>query len=276
MKKTKKFEGILICTDLDGTLLRDDKTISRENIEAIEYFKSEGGYFTFVTGRMPSFVSKMYNAINPNAPFGCINGGGIYDAEQNKYLWSMPLGDGVKELIDSVSVQLPQVAMQVNTKNEIYFLNDNSAMVRFRRVTGVANITKKFEDITEPILKIVFADENEERILNVEKILKSHPKADNFDFIRSERRLYEILPKGVSKGSLLLKLANLLGVEREKTIAVGDYNNDVSMIKCAKIGYAVSNATDAVKAVADRVTVSNEENAIAKIIDELDKGILFI
>ena len=271
-----KFDGILFCTDLDGTLYKNDKTVSIENLEAIEYFKSEGGLFTFITGRVPKTSVTIWENIKPNAPYGCINGGGIYDAAQNKYLWSMSLGDGVKELIDSIDVQLPQVAVQVNTKNEIYFLKDNSAMVRFRMVTGVDNITKKFEDITEPILKIVFADENEERILNVEKILKSHPKADNFDFIRSERRLYEILPKGVSKGDLLLKLADLLGIDREKTIAVGDYNNDVSMIKSAKIGYAVSNATDAVKSVADRVTVSNEENAIAKIIDDLDKGIVVI
>ena len=46
----KKFEGMLMCTDLDGTLFQTDKTVSEENKEAIEYFKSEGGYFTFITG----------------------------------------------------------------------------------------------------------------------------------------------------------------------------------------------------------------------------------
>ena len=58
-----KFDGMLICTDLDGTLLRNDKTISCENIDAIEYFKQEGGYFTFVTGRMPFFVSYVLDTI---------------------------------------------------------------------------------------------------------------------------------------------------------------------------------------------------------------------
>ena len=76
-----KFDGILICTDLDGTLLGSDRKISKENIEAIEYFKSEGGLFTFITGRMPCLVNDIYNAIKPNAPFGCINGGGIYDGK---------------------------------------------------------------------------------------------------------------------------------------------------------------------------------------------------
>ena len=56
----KKFEGILLCTDLDGTLLRNDKSISRENLDAINYFMSEGGYFTFITGRMPYTSSNIY------------------------------------------------------------------------------------------------------------------------------------------------------------------------------------------------------------------------
>ena len=64
----KKFNGILMCTDLDGTLLRNDKTISRENKEAIEYFKSEGGLFTFITGRMPSYVSDIYREFEDREP----------------------------------------------------------------------------------------------------------------------------------------------------------------------------------------------------------------
>lgn len=66
-----KFDGILICTDLDGTLLRNDGTISQENLSAIEYFKAEGGYFTFVTGRMPYYAMHICETIKPNVPFGC-------------------------------------------------------------------------------------------------------------------------------------------------------------------------------------------------------------
>ena len=66
----KKFEGMLFCTDLDGTLLSDDKTVSNENLEAIEYFKSEGGRFTFITGRPPQIAGDIYEKIKPNAPIG--------------------------------------------------------------------------------------------------------------------------------------------------------------------------------------------------------------
>ena len=68
-----KFDGILICTDLDGTLYENDKTISSENKKAIEHFKSEDGYFTFITGRMPYYSVDAYNSVKPNVPFGCVN-----------------------------------------------------------------------------------------------------------------------------------------------------------------------------------------------------------
>ena len=62
----KKFEGILFCTDLDGTLYDDNKNVSRKNLEAIEYFKSEGGTFTFITGRVPKTSKSICEIIKPN------------------------------------------------------------------------------------------------------------------------------------------------------------------------------------------------------------------
>ena len=82
-----KFDGLLFCTDLDGTLYRDDKTVSDENLAAIEYFKSEGGLFTFVTGRVPQTVEKICTQLKPNAPLGCVNGGVIYDYKSGEYLY---------------------------------------------------------------------------------------------------------------------------------------------------------------------------------------------
>ena len=122
------------------------------------------------------------------------------------------------------------------------------------------------------MVKVVFAHSDKEQISMLEKLLYSHQRADEFDFICSERTLYEILPKGTNKGNALLKMAKLLNIDIKKTIAVGDFNNDVSMIKAAGVGFAVANAVPEAKAVADYVTVSNEEHAIAAIVDRLDKG----
>ncbi len=267
-----KFDGILICTDLDGTLLRNDKSISAENRDAIEYFKREGGYFTFITGRMPYTSRTLYDAINPNAPVGCINGGGIYDFERGEYIWTMLLPDDAKELVAAVYEAVPSAGIQMNAMETIYFCRDNEAMANFRKRTGAPHIVADYTTLDVPVSKVVFGDDDEENILKIAEILNNHPKAVKFDFIRSERTLYEILPKGASKGNLLPRLAAILGVDMAKTIAIGDYNNDVSMIRAAGVGVAVANAVAEAKAAADYITVSNEEHAIAKIIEMIDSG----
>ncbi len=267
-----KFKGLLLCTDLDGTLYSDDKTVSKENLEAIEYFKSEGGLFTFVTGRAPLTVDSICETVHPNAPYCCLNGGGIYDNDNKKYLWNVFLEEDFIELVKEVDRKLPQIGAQFNTESGIYFTKENSAMLRFRRLTGVPAIFYRYEDFKEPILKVVFGDEHEENILALSELLNNHPLAYKFDFIRSERTLYEILPKNTCKGNGLYKLAELLNIEISKTIAVGDYNNDVSMIKAAGVGFAVSNAVKEAKEVADYITVSNNESAIARIIEGIENG----
>ena len=269
----KKFEGMLFCTDLDGTLFDSNKAVSKENLDAIEYFKSEGGLFTFVTGREPSTTGEIYSLVKPNAPFGCLNGAGIYDMPNNRYTFSMKLPQDFIELVRCVDKEMPDMGIQLNTEKHIYFNKDNAAMVFFRKITGVPNLYCHYNDVKEAVLKVVFAHMEPAQIEALERLLKSHPLAENFDFIRSELRLFEILPKGASKGFLLEKLAEQLGIERHKTVAVGDYNNDVSMIKAAGIGFAVDNAVPEAKAVADYITVSNNDSAIAVIIEGLDKGI---
>lgn len=270
----KKFEGILLCTDLDGTLLKNDKSISEENLKAIEYFMSEGGYFTFITGRLPYFVKSIYDKLNPNAPLGCINGGGIYDHRRGEYLWTRELSNECYELIDEVYKEIKNIGIQVNTFNKIYFATENETMKNFRKLTGVENIVKPYREVDEPIGKIVFGDESNETILKLAALLASHTKAYKFDFIRSEHTLYEILPKGNSKGDVMLRIADLLGIDRRRTVAAGDYNNDVSMLKAAGVGVAVSNASPEAKVAADYITVSNEEHAIARIIKDIEEGII--
>ncbi|MBR2387626.1 MAG: HAD family phosphatase [Clostridia bacterium] len=267
-----KFDGILFCTDLDGTILREDKTISKENLEAIEYFKREGGYFTFVTGRMPFYVNGICEAINPNAPFGCINGGGLYDKKKEEYIWTSEMPDGVFELIDCVAEALVEVGIQVNTFYKTYFCRDNDTMQYFREVTGLPKLTCEYKSVKEPIAKIIFGSEKNEEILAVDRVLRSHKSAGKFDFIRSERALFEILPKGINKGVVIEKLAEYLGIDKKRTIAIGDYNNDVAMLKKAGVGIAVANASPEALAAADIVTVSNEEHAIARVICDIEEG----
>lgn len=267
-----RFNGILICTDLDGTLYKNDKTISPENKEAIEYFKREGGYFTFITGRMPYYSVEAYNAVRPNVPFGCINGGGVYDGLTKKYVWTCDMPSGFTELIQCVDEHFPQVGIQVCSFDKTYFSKENGTMARFRKETGLPNFVCNYRDVKEPIAKIIFGTDREEDMVAIERTLKEHPLSKKFDFIRSERTLFEILPKGVNKGLALSKLVEHLNVDVSKTIAVGDYNNDIGMFRVARLGIAVSNACKAARDAADIVTVSNEEHAIGRVIYDLESG----
>ncbi|MBR2616434.1 MAG: Cof-type HAD-IIB family hydrolase [Clostridia bacterium] len=271
----KKFEGTLFCTDLDGTLFRSDKTVSEENLNAIEYFKSEGGLFTFITGRVPATSRAICECIHPNAPYGCVNGGAIFDPQREEYLYKELLPEGFLDLVRHVERVLPDVGIQFNTEKEVLFIKDNPAMVRFRRLTGVPLLKREPDEVREGVLKVVFAHDKEDVISALQEELLRHPRAAEFDFIRSEKHLYEILPKGVNKGSLLLRLAALLGIKKENTVAAGDYYNDVSMLRAAGVGFAVAGAVEEARRAADHITVGNDENAIAAIIDGLDRGVYF-
>ena len=266
-----KFDRILICTDLDGTLLNAEHKVSEENARAIEYFKSEGGFFTFITGRPHYTARAAYEMVKPNVPFGCLNGGGIYDMDKGEYVFHRELDKSAFSLVDYIVGEIPDIAVHVYTPRETYFAKATEASKIYAKVVGMDIAEKGMREIDCPISKIVFAHTDFSELDRVQKIIKLHPIADNFDFIRSERYLFEILPKGNSKGNLLLELAKYLGVDVKNTVAVGDYNNDISMIKAAGIGYAVENAIPEAKAVADRITVKNTEHAIARIIEDLDR-----
>ena len=267
-----KFDGILICTDLDGTLYKNDKTISKENKDAIEHFKREGGYFTFITGRMPYYSTDAYNAASPNVPFGCNNGGAIYDGEARKYVWATELSRSSYELIAHIEENFEDFGIQVCCLERTYFAKEHSTTERFRRRTGVPKLLANYRDITEPIGKIIFSTDEEDKLFAIAKALREHPRGAEFDFVRSERTLFEILPKGVNKGFALEKLSEYLGVDKRRTIGIGDYDNDIGLFGAAGVGIAVANACQAAKDAADFITVSNEEHALAQVIADIENG----
>lgn len=264
----KKFKGILLATDLDGTLLRNDKTVSEENKIAIEYFKENGGRFTFITGRTPVGVAPLFNAVTPNAPIGCMNGAGIYDHTQDKLLWSVTIPDSVKELVEYVDREFPHVGIEVVTQSRHLFCKKNAFTEKHAKDESLPDVVGDYREITEPMIKVVLPASSDELDLLSQKIL-THPQIKNFAPIRSDAIYFEFLPLGISKATIIKKLPELLDGEIVKTIAVGDNDNDAEMLRIADIGYAVSNASAAAKACADIVTVSNEEHAIANIIYSL-------
>lgn len=273
--KMNKFKNTLLVTDLDGTLLKNDKSISRKNSEAIEYFKSEGGIFTFVTGRIPGGATHLFEKVKPNAPCGCANGGCVYDYKEKKLLWHVDMPRTVFELVDYVDKNMPSVGIEICGYDKIFFYKMNDATETHRINEHFEDIRCHYNDVDDVIAKILFADNDETSILKLADILAAHPKAKDFDFIRSDKPYYEILPGGVNKGNVISKLSDITGVGIDRIVAVGDNDNDAPMLREAGVGIAVSNASPMAKSAADKITVSNEEDAIARVIEDIEKGRIF-
>ena len=176
------------------------------------------------------------------------------------------------ELVKYVYENMPEMGIQVNTLDLIYFCRNNPCMEGFRRATGVPDIVRTPDQIDRTIGKIVFGDHRDGEVERLAALLQTHPLADRFDYTRPEKILYEILPRGISKGTALERLCPLIGVDMHRSLAIGDYDNDVGMLRAAGVGVAVANASPAAKAAADLVTVHHEDHAIAAVIDALDRG----
>lgn len=253
-------------SDLDGTLLNDRKEISPDNLDAIEYFTREGGLFTFVTGRVPQGVGPVFRQLRPKIPIGCINGAGIFDPQTEEYLWQLPLPQDAAKLVREAQERFPEAGIEICGFRFNRYQALNSILERHFRDEGLDVSESTLESFGEPIAKILFA-EKPDRLAPIIRFLSTHPLGERFDFIRSSAEYYEILPKGASKGDLLLRIASMLKIDRGSILAVGDNENDNSMLREASVGYAVANAVESTKEAAGKVLRATcNQSAIAELI----------
>ncbi len=268
-----KFDGILICSDLDDTLISKKKIISNANIEAIKYFMSEGGSFAFATGRVPLGIKPVLEYITPNVPVVCYNGGGIFDCKNNEIVWEEKLDMLAIEAVDFAINNFPEIGVEVCGSRDVYFCKMNDILMRQKVYEKFPDNYINHHDIKERWNKVLFTIE-EDQIEGLRSVMTNSSYCESFEFIRSSRRYFEMLPKNVNKGSAMLRLAKLLGINSGKTIGIGDNENDIGLVKCAGIGIAVANASEVVKDAADIVTVDCDSDALKCLISDIDCGII--
>ena len=262
----KKFEKVLLLSDLDGTLLNTQGFISKINQEAVAYFMENGGTFGFATGRNQLNSLLFLEEIKVNAPCILYNGCGVYDFNTNHFLRLIELPKAkLVSFLKSCLNEFAYISIQVYAPEMCYYISPESKadpyIVETHQPCEFCNIE---EILDKTWIKILFNGEYELlKALNNKMIEQSLEEELNWVF--SSDIFLEYLPKNVSKGSALQYVRELFG-SGYKIYAVGDYNNDIEMIQLADVGIATQNAVDSLKLVADNISVTNDENAIADII----------
>lgn len=250
------YNGYLILTDIDGTLTPRAGEVTKENTDAIEYFKENGGLFTFATGRIPEYLSRF--PFRANAPIVTTNGTLMCDGDGNT-LWkkTMPVED-CKEVLRHIvenhaGVKTVQRCFEGEEELKIEFLPPMESLA-------------SFEDGC-PTYKTVFICETEEDALRLmEDLIDRY--SERFSYDRSWPVGLEMHHKHSGKGECVKILRQMLP-QIHTIITAGDYENDLTMLREADIGCAVANAIPAVKEAADRIIVHCDEHAIAHIIYDL-------
>jgi len=260
-----KFDGYLILSDFDGTLIHD-REISKENREAIKYFQENGGIFTIATGRRPEHFLNYKDIFVINAPIVSLNGTLVYDLERGKIICEYPLDN-------NYFVPIKYAALKYQEIRQIYAYSLTDAVIWSR---GSADDINKLNILNgSKYYKIIFVMEDEKEVKIIEKDLIEN-FGDQYNFDRSWNKGVEMHIKGSGKGECIEIIKKYLitkNIKIHKTIGVGDYENDISLIQMSDIGYATENAIQELKDVADRIAPSSKENAIAYIIHDLEADI---
>ncbi len=252
----EKYSGVLLCTDFDNTLY-DGESIPDNNIKAIKQFTDNGGLFTVVSGRKPDFICKYAKetSLVINAPLINLNGAIIYDATNKKIIKEGFLRGIGKDIVDRIFDEIPTIeSANIFDKYQIRKIDrDDRTSIK--------------EEYFEEIYKITFRVEDDAKISDAAMDKIKSIVGDGYEVLRSTYPCIEILSPMLTKGRSVRFLKEYLGAD--KLVCVGDFENDISMVKEADIGYAVANSIQSLKDVADRVTVSVNEGALARIIEEL-------
>lgn len=269
----KKINYGLIVSDFDGTLIDDNQQILSEVRTAIENYIACGGIFAVCTGRMTCCILPRVRELGLKGLVVAYQGTVIADIESGNVIKNGGISsDGIAEICRNIK-ELGQ-PVNVYSGDDLYtdIPKDNEYLQKYERIVGI-DAQYVDGDIAEFVLnKGLFCQKVAILIAHSEQeaVYKELQRrlGDRYDVTCSAKVLIEVSPLGDNKGAAVKYLADKFGIPIEKTVAVGDNLNDLSMIKVAGVGVAVGNATQALIDEADFVSVSNNEGAIAQVIEK--------
>ena len=269
------FDGIVLLSDIDGTLATYDRTIPQVNLDALKYFTQNGGRFGIATGRTARSAQKMMENLPVNCPCIVVNGGGIYDPATDEMLFSCYLDHRALDLVFQIVASVQSVGVEINVDGILHCIKYSPR--------SEEHVRYELGSFTQYTLDDIPSDSNwykalitgtPEEINQVEHLCgRIIPDGAPFYVIRSEPTLFEILPKEATKGEGVRRVSEYLGVPIQNIYAIGDFYNDIDLLKAAGYSAAVGGAPQEVIAVTDYITCSCEGGAVADFITYIEQKI---
>ena len=279
----------LLALDIDGTILRSDRGLSRETVQALARARRAGLEYTLVTGRQWAEARIVARKLDLRLPVVCQNGSHILDPVTGRELFhqTVPL-DAALAL--TVGLEAAGVGYYWYAGQEILVPRRLYGTVmwgkRWPRRTGVqwrawlrwlweCRVYLRFvpvDDMAAALRRCALAPTAATVWAPADRVAQMLPGHLGFDLVRNNDRSCNVVPSGTSKGQGLAFLAGHLGLDRSQIIAVGDQYNDTPMLAWAGLGVAMANAPDGVKEHSHRVIPGNDADGVAWLVDRLAAG----
>lgn len=257
----------LVATDLDGTLLRGDDTVSERTREALVAAGAAGAAHIVVTGRAVPWTRHILDDLGYKGIAVCGQGAQVYDAGAHRLLTSVTLDRKLAALalakLEAEVGPLALAASRDGVDGDVLF----GPGYQVQGDLPALYLEDTAEVWTAPLNKLYIqhAELDEDTLVQVAR----QTVGSLVDIVMAGPGVVEILPLGLSKATGLSLAARRLGVKAAETIAFGDMPNDIPMFGWAAHGVAMANAHAELKAVADEVTTSNEQDGIAVVLERL-------
>ncbi|MEV8329654.1 HAD family hydrolase [Streptomyces niveus] len=258
----------LVATDLDGTLLGEDHTVSARTREALTAATAAGAAHIIVTGRAVPWTRGILDDLGYDGLAVCGQGAQVYHAGEHRLLTSVTLDRQVAVVaLSKIEAEVGPLALAASRDG----------------LDGDVLIGPGYQVQDGPLPSLRLDDRAEMWTQPINKVYIQHPELSDDALAKVAREtaggmvavvmagpgVVEILPLGLSKATGLSLAARRLGVTAADTIAFGDMPNDIPMFGWARHGVAMANAHEALKAVADEVTASNDDDGIAVVLEKL-------
>ncbi|BCJ53319.1 haloacid dehalogenase [Actinoplanes sp. NBRC 14428] len=260
----------LVASDIDGTLIRSDGTLSPRTIKILDRLQDRGVPAVLVTGRPVRWLRQLYDQMAEPLPAVCANGAVVYDPGTDEILRAAPLAvDLLLDVTERLREAVPDVTLAVEVEDGRKFWYEESWPLHWDGDHDSVRLLTAPEDLTSaPAVKLLARSAShgpDEFAALVSRTLGALAEATH----SSKSALVEISAAGVTKAAGLAWLCERDGIEAERVVAFGDMPNDLPLLAWAGRSVAMSNAHPAVKEIADEVALTNDEDGVAAYLEEL-------